>query len=428
METLVAIISKLAASVVGMALFLSFHHRLSVGAVGSKNTISNIVSGTKDVMDGTKHIGRIRYHYFNEDFVDIDDHVGNHDRSGIPENATSKQCSDILVIGVGTAMSVEGYDKVAERIVAISGSSSLVVVISDSNPDHIVKLPSSKYASLLNAIRDQLNSGLVPICAREQVHNHKQYVRSTLSSLEIGPTQEQQQQQQQPRVNFLIGGHSASGQAALEAAQKGLYDFVPDGFVGLDPYDISEKTMNFSSPLQFPTINWGFTHTTCFVKVQKAAQGAYRLSSSESGRVLYLIDNEHNGMTHCVFTDHGCGVGAFDVCPTNENFEWVHESVGESIHKFVTALRTEGRQFTKDIFELPSTLSGRVSLFVNDDEFESITDCDGDSGSESFVGSENTSIDDATDTDDSSDRKRVDDTSSYRDVIAQPFALRNSQE
>lgn len=299
-------------SVAVITILLCFQ---SNGAVASQ-----IVSETKDLVSGNKRLGHIRVHYFNET-VDTSD------------STSSRPCSDILMIGAGAAMRVENYDNLATSIVSKAGSSSLVVVISDANPGGIVKLDSDKYAALANGIRGQLSSGIIPVCTNAK------------------------------DPNFLIGGHSASGQAALGASQKGLFDFHPDGFVGLDPFEISTRTMNFGSPLPFPTMSWGFEKTTCGVQLKKAARGAYKLSSPDAGRVLYLIDNEENDMTHCVFTDTGC----FFICSTTEKFDWVYESVAESIHSFVNAIRSEGIPFTRESFALPSTASGNVNLYVNSD-------------------------------------------------------------
>lgn len=309
---LFCVTSRLIATVVAIAILLSIK---SDGALASQ-----IVSETKDVMGENKHIGRIRFHHFAEG-VDIRD------------SPSSQSCSDVLMIGIGTAMNVENYDNLATSIVTKSGSSSLVVIISDANPGSIIKLESEKYAALANGLRSQLNQGLIPVCNN----------------------------QKDPR--FLIGGHSASGQASLGAVQNGLLKFVPDGFVGLDPFKISTKTMNFDSPLPFPTMTWGFEKTTCGVQLQKAARGAYKLSSPDAGRVLYLIDNKDNRMTHCVFTDSGC----FFVCSPNEKFDWVYESVAESIHSFVNAISTDGSPFSRESFAMPSTASGHVHLYLNND-------------------------------------------------------------
>lgn len=282
--------------------------------------VSQIVSETKDVITENKNLGRIRVHYLNET-VDTSD------------SSSSRSCSDILMIGVGAAMKVENYDNLATSIVTKAGSSSLIFIISDANPGGIVKLDADKYATLANGLRGQLSSGIVPMCTKTK------------------------------DPNFIVGGHSASGQATLEAVQKGLLDFVPDGFVGLDPFEISTRTMDLHSPLPFPTMNWGFEKTTCGVQLDKAARGAYNLSSPDEGRVLYLIDNEDNDMTHCVFTDKGC----FFICPTNQKFNWVYESVAESVQSFLNAIHSEGIPFSRESFGLPSTRSGNVNLYVNND-------------------------------------------------------------
>ena len=305
-------ISKLLAWVAAITILVSSE---SNGAFASR-----VVSETKDVISENKHLGRIRVHYLNET-VDASD------------SPSSRPCSDILMIGVGAAMKVENYDNLATSIVTKAGSSSLVFIISDANPGGIIKLDADKYAALANGLRGQLSSGIIPVCTNAK----------------------------DPK--FLIGGHSASGQATLGAVQKGLLDFVPDGFVGLDPFEISTRTMNFDSPLPFPTMNWGFEKTTCGVQLDKATRGAYKLSSPDPGRVLYLIDNEDNDMTHCVFTDKGC----FFICPTSQKFDWVYESVAESVNSFLNAIHSEGSPFSRGSFALPSTVSGNVNLYVNID-------------------------------------------------------------
>jgi hypothetical protein len=101
MDTLVAVNSRLVASVVAIAILLSLLHHSFLNVRVSNNILPPIVSGTKYVMEGMERIGRIRYHYFNKSLVGMDDHNGTNDGS------TSKQCSDMLVLGVGTAMKLE---------------------------------------------------------------------------------------------------------------------------------------------------------------------------------------------------------------------------------------------------------------------------------------------------------------------------------
>jgi len=348
-------------------------------------TTTMVSSVSTYVMNGMERIGRVRYHYYNDN--DYNENDGNGDLVASPpgtvpfppslNNYHRNQCPDVLVIGVGTAMSASDYDKLAQHSV----STSLMVIILDHNPGRVVKTSATKYVNAMVGIRNQLHV-IIPHCG----FNNTKESGSINSSNDGRVDRRQKMAEQQPATmaataatasKFLIGGHSASGQAALEAAQKGMFNetsFVPSGFVGLDPYEISKRTMDMNSPLhQFPTLNWGFTDTTCLVQVQKAASGAYHLSSPSSsssgngGRILYSIDNSQNTMMHCVFTDSGCGVAAFTVCPTEERYDWVFESVAQSVHKFLSALKSE-TPFQKEHFELPETISGSVFLYADNDE------------------------------------------------------------
>jgi hypothetical protein len=272
----------------------------------------DVISITTRVKDSkNKDLGVIRYH---------------HDPSQY-ESA----CSTILILGVGTAMSVSEYDKLSKQV---ASGTSIVVVISDHNEHDIRKTSPEKYARLANSINAQLKT-LVPICT------------------ETTATQ------------IMIGGHSSSGEASMKAIQNDLLDFHPHGFVGLDPFEISEKTFGASDfILNIPTINWGFTKSTCLVTREKAAEGAYKLTSKEA-RVLYAIRNDADDckITHCVFSDHGCEF----VCSTSDEYDWVFRYVAESIHLFVDAV-SEQIPFSKQYFKLQS--DHEVDHYVNDDDVE----------------------------------------------------------
>jgi hypothetical protein len=244
-------------------------------------------------------------------------------------------------------MSVGDYDKLA---VHVASTLSIVVVISNHNVNGIVMTSSSKYAELVNQLHLQLDQ-LIPPCSY-----HKNF---TVTNEEKGK-------------KFIIGGHSASGQAAFEAVQKRLFHFDPVAFFGLDPYQISGETIDEDTPLELPALYWGLTETTCFVDVKKAALGAYKLTAVEAGgRVLYAIRNSQNQMKHCVFTDRGCGVGVFVVCSTKKNiYDWIYESVAMSVQLFVEALLGT-RDWSMEHFELPVTKSGQVLLHLNNNTFES---------------------------------------------------------
>jgi len=288
---------------------------------------ASVVSNHVDVMinettTGQEQlIGKIKYFY-------------SYDPNETDVSKNESPCSDIVVMGVGTAMKVDDYDALSQRVV--EKAPGMVFIVSDSNPGRMIKLSPEQYALLFKNIQQRVGEW-IPICRDDaNTTNTKQR-------------------------NFFIGGHSASGQAALVAAQQKLYGetSAPNGFIGLDPYDISSKTMVENSPFQIPTLDWGFTKTTCLVGVDKAAKGAYDYSSPSMGRVLYRVDNANddgrsvfdNGSTdtieHCVFTDEGCGVGFITVCPTESNQtnrDVLFDAIAESIQIFVTVVREQQQE------------------------------------------------------------------------------------
>ena len=274
-------------------------------------------------------IGKIRYYYYN-------DQNETNNRPNNTEGAPA--CTDIMVLGVGTAMSVDDYEALSQQMVE-TAAPGLVVIVSDPNPGRLVKTSAAKYVRLFETIRHRVGDW-IPSCREEEDTTHPQ------------PTEHNRK--------FYSAGHSASGQAALVAAQQTMYSsttLTPDGFVGLDPYDISTKTMLANVPISMPTLAWGFSTTTCLVGVNKAAKGAYDYSSVSMGRVLYQVDNTNDesgavvvdhGSTemleHCVFADDGCGVGGITVCPTERNHTNRHvlfEAIATSIRIFLTVLREQ---------------------------------------------------------------------------------------
>ena len=235
-------------------------------------------------------------------------------------------------------MTVDQYDKIAAQIVT---GTSVVVVVCKHNVNGIVKTSATQYARLINAINARLSKILVPVCSNTTRSN----------------------------THVVIGGHSSSGQAAFEAMQNDLYTFEPLAFFGLDPFQISPSTIHSHHSMPLPSLYWGLTETTCFVNVEKAATGAYRLTDpTMGGKVLYSIDNKKDkAVTHCIFTDHGCGMGAIVVCPaTQSESKWVHQAVAKSLHNFLLALK-DGNEFERKLFELPVTASGEVQLHVNEE-------------------------------------------------------------
>jgi hypothetical protein len=282
-------------------VFLSF---LLIGGAGE----NVIVSNTEEIKDGSNAVlGVIRYHY----------------------DSSMASCSSVLVLGVGTFMSVTDYDKVSEQIAL---GKPIVVVVADHNMDQLKKTSSTKFAHLINEFQEHIGD-LIQICA-------------------------------EGHADIVIGGHSASGEASLGAWQLGLLEMEPIGFVGLDPYEISENTIDMEMQLDLPALFWGFTRTTCLVAKEKAAEAAYGLTA-EKARVMYVIHNEDGcRITHCVFTDHGCGVRPL-ICSTEDTFDWVYQYVAKSIHLFLDAVQNNSA-FSKEHFELHD-VPEEVTLYVNHD-------------------------------------------------------------
>lgn len=277
---------------------------------GASDTAENVISATAIVKEMTqkKELGRIQYYY---------------------DSVIAPSCSTVLILGVGTYMTIHDYGMVSK---ATAAGQPIVVIISDHNVHNLIKSSPTKYALLVNAIQEQL-SDLIPICKNQD-------------------------------ARILVGGHSASGEAAVKALQENLLGFEPVGFVGLDPYEISAKTVEMTKTLTMPAMFWGLSETTCGVDIIKAARAAYKLAMPKA-RILYVLDNDQSGITHCVFSDTGCGEWPL-VCETEEVFDWVHEAVANSIHLFIVAT-TDGN-YSKGQFELPKDTPRDVVLYANEDE------------------------------------------------------------
>lgn len=290
---------------------------LAMYALGASTLIreeetSNIFSESVDVKgeDGGL-VGRIRYHLDTE--VD--------------------KCDSLILLGVGTFMGVEDYDKVSSSIVE---DQPAVVIVLDHNPHKPVKIFGEQFALLVNNIHNQLEE-LIPTCVKPG--------------------------------RILFGGHSASGLAALTAWKDGLLDSINlSGFLGLDPYEIDAQNLGEDFILDLPGLFWGFTKTTCLVKKSHAAAAAYQFTDDEN-RVLYTIENTGGcKITHCVFSDDGCGIGPIS-CSTREEFAWIYDQVAKSVHLFLEALE-QGTKFTHDLFSLPQEEGPQIHLYVDADTID----------------------------------------------------------
>jgi hypothetical protein len=221
--------------------------------------------------------GYIRYHY---------------------DDSVESQCDTVVLVGVGTAMGANKYENLAEEVVA---DSSIVFIMMDFNPYNMVKLSATKYTKLANSVADHITT-LVPACKTP------------------------------PPNGFIVGGHSAGGQAAMEALPSIITTVNPIGFLGLDPFNAKNGAKKHN--ITIPSIYWGFKKTTCFVTAKNAAAFAYSHTTNKE-RVFFQVANTHSKITHCIFTDSGCGGIA---CPSKKSYEWVREAVGVTLHRFIDAV------------------------------------------------------------------------------------------
>ena len=270
---------------------------------------TEVVSNTTELKEGV-----FRYHYEN--------------------NTTA--CTVITLIGVGTAMKVDDYDLLAVEMA--TSRQGLIAGFIDHAPGNPVKVSESRYTRLVEALIDKMHE-VVPICSRTGV---------ITGSINHPPT-------------YVIGGHSASGGAAMRSLSS--LSFSPVGFIGLSPFRIT----NDMDRISIPALYWGFSTETCGVVVKFAADAAYSLSSPDHGRVLYQLQNPSGKPSHCVFANNGC----LPICPTShrKDYDWIRPAVGQSIGKFLAVVETN-TTFSRDSLrlQLPKQVSKLdLKMFVNEE-------------------------------------------------------------
>ncbi len=239
-------------------------------------------------------------------------------------NPAPASCEAIL-LAVGTAMSVSGYDKLSETLVDYG----YVVVIMDHAPGDMMKTDATKFRNLALDVQDNLLSGIAASGCTSIAH-------------------------------WLLGGHSAGGQAAQNAVSDD--PTLADAIFSIDPYDCS-NTGNVSVPAMY----WGFDVTTCFVNKGDAAKAAYY--GSMDLRAFYRVKKVYKwtwcGYSpkwfHCSFTDNHC-----PAC-TNCTYtpDYFFSDVAQSVNKFINA------SFYGTWSKANLTLSGAqvpLVLFVDEDQ------------------------------------------------------------
>jgi hypothetical protein len=246
------------------------------------------------------------------------------------DSTVSTFCDSVVMLGVGTGMTTEDYSLVSSAIVR--GQPNLIVLVTDHSPDWLVKSSEKDYVRVTNAINDNL-AIILPLCSNTRSHSPK----------------------------ILVGGHSASGGTAWRCLHQ--LNFLPHGFIGLDPFRIDPHDTSQDKRPRIPTINYGFTALTCGVSPDYAALASYEASGDWKRRILYRFDSSNvSALSHGSFTDHGC-FGS--ICPAGYQADDVRSLVAKSVPIFLQSLSTGN--FTKSAFNVLTQPNLTVELFANGD-------------------------------------------------------------
>lgn len=252
-------------------------------------------------LDKTLSTGKIRIHY----------------------STTTPASCDVILLGVGTAMSASSYDTLSGEL----NKYGYVTVILDHAPGSLTKTSASQYAALANEVKANLTGWLGGTCTGV--------------------------------AHWLMGGHSAGGQAAQAAIADSLTQ--TDAIFSIDPYNA-----NNAGTVNVPALYWGFDVTTCFVTKDDAAKAAYQRSQSQ--RAFYRVAAKYSwgpcGYSpkyfHCSFCDGHCP--ACTNCMQTPAHFFV--DVAASVNKFITAAFYGN--WSKSALKITATTP--VTLFVDTDQ------------------------------------------------------------
>jgi len=204
---------------------------------------------------------------------------------------------EAFILAVGTAMSRDSYDNLANAMTAYG----YVVVIMDHQPGSMTKTDAAKFKN----------------CTIEVQNNILGWLSGT------GCT---------GIAHWILGGHSAGGQAAQNAVGGDLS--LADAMFSIDPYNIEG-----ASRINLPGLYWGFNVTTCFVEKSDAAEAAYYYC--DGPRAFYRVKKIYSwgpcGYSpkyyHCSFADGSCPA-CTNCMYTPSAF---YTDVAKSVNKFVNA-------------------------------------------------------------------------------------------
>lgn len=213
--------------------------------------------------------------------------------------ASGPSACEVFLLGVGTSMLTSSYDSLSEQLI----NKGYAVAILDHNPGNIVKTDATKYAQLAQDVKTNIVSWLAGAGSSCRSAAH-----------------------------WILGGHSAGGQAAQSAVSSG--SVLANAVFSIDPFDAT-----VAGQIHVPALYWGFDVTTCYVDKDKAAKAAYYASTQR--RAFVRVARQYSwgpcGYSpkyfHCSFCDSHCP-GCTNCMTTPAHF---FVDLGKSVQKFVNA-------------------------------------------------------------------------------------------
>lgn len=206
---------------------------------------------------------------------------------------------NVLVIGVGTAMSANDYGKLCNKIANTAVRTLVAMVDSHCWLINPIKLCSGPFADKFKAVQTLI---------KELSFEAK---------------------------SWFIGGHSAAGSAASYALiEKKLVVTSGKlaGYIGFDPFQFKGQAINI------PTLIWAFEKPSCFVDLKGGGAGFF--NGTASYPATYGIKNNYlytlkEGYQHCIFSDKGCIFGLLCGAKSEEALVKAHAAIAQSIRLFV---------------------------------------------------------------------------------------------
>ena len=218
--------------------------------------------------------------------------------------ATAPASCEAVLFGVGTGLTTSSYQSLGS---AINGYGYVFVVMDHAPGNAFGKADAARYAALAADVKANLLGwlGASSPCAGV--------------------------------AHWIVGGHSASGQAAHAAAIANPQ--IAHAIFSADPYDVSGL-----GSVTLPGLYWGFSSTTCFVGVNKAAKAAYARTPNP-GRAMHKTNTTMTWALcgyvpkyhHQSFIDYGLNLGTLGCSNCIQTPTSFYADVANSLNKFVVA-------------------------------------------------------------------------------------------